>query len=62
MTRTGCVMCPYGKNYNNESLITKQYEPQLYKAGNNLFGKSHAIKDEINSIENKRQAKENKRR
>lgn len=62
MPRTGCVMCPYSKTYNKDRELAKQYEPQLYKAGNNLFGKSHAIKDEINSIENKRQAKENKRR
>lgn len=39
--RTGCVCCPYGKQLNYSLNKTKQYEPVLYKAVNNIFKDSY---------------------
>ena len=41
LTRTGCAGCPYGKDFENELAIIKQYEPKLYKATNSIFGDSY---------------------
>lgn len=41
MRRTGCAGCPYGKNFEEELEIIRKYEPRLYNAVNNIFGKSY---------------------
>lgn len=41
LTRTGCCGCPYSRNYSNELEVLKKHEPNLYKAVNNIFGKSY---------------------
>lgn len=41
MKRTGCVGCPYARNFEEELSITKAYEPKLYQACMNIFGKSY---------------------
>lgn len=41
LKRTGCVGCPYGKNFDEELAVVQKYEPKLYKACINLFGKSY---------------------
>lgn len=41
LTRTGCAGCPFGSNFENELKIIEEYEPKLYKAINNIFGKSY---------------------
>ena len=41
LKRTGCVGCPFGKNYKEEIEIVKKYEPKLYKAVTNLFKDSY---------------------
>lgn len=41
MDRTGCAGCPFGKDFEKELKIIKQYEPQLYKAVINIFGDSY---------------------
>ena len=41
LKRTGCVGCPFGKNYKEELEIVKKYEPKLYKAVTNLFKDSY---------------------
>ena len=41
LKRTGCVGCPFGKNYKEELEIIKKYEPKLYKAVINLFKDSY---------------------
>lgn len=38
---TGCAGCPFGEDFENELRIIEIYEPQLYKAVNNIFGKSY---------------------
>ena len=37
MKRTGCAGCPYGTELFNELELIKKYEPELYKAVNNIF-------------------------
>lgn len=41
LERTGCAGCPYGQDFEFELEIIKQHEPKLYKAVNNIFGKSY---------------------
>ena len=41
LKRTGCVGCPFGKNYKEELEIVKKYEPKLYKAVTNIFKDSY---------------------
>ena len=38
LLRTGCCGCPYGRNYNFEREVLKQYEPKLSKAIENMWG------------------------
>lgn len=44
MKRTGCVGCPCASNIFNEIEIIKKYEPKMYKAVMNIFGKSYEYK------------------
>lgn len=41
LKRTGCAGCPYGRDFEAELEIIKKYEPKLYKAVINIFGKSY---------------------
>jgi 3'-phosphoadenosine 5'-phosphosulfate sulfotransferase (PAPS reductase)/FAD synthetase len=41
LKRTGCCGCPYGKNFEKELKIIQRYEPNLYRAVNNIFGQSY---------------------
>ena len=41
MRRTGCVGCPYNKHINEELAVIEQYEPKLYTASINIFGRSY---------------------
>ena len=41
LTRTGCAGCPFGRNFEKELEIIEKYEPKLFKAVNNIFGKSY---------------------
>lgn len=41
LKRTGCVGCPYGRDFENELEIVQKYEPKLYKACMNVFGESY---------------------
>lgn len=41
LKRTGCVGCPFGRNFEEELKIAEKYEPRLYIAVNNIFGKSY---------------------
>lgn len=55
LKRTGCAGCPYGRNVEQELLAMKKYEPQLYKAVNNIFKDSYAYtKDYRKFIEKKK--------
>lgn len=41
LKRTGCVGCPYGKNFDEELAVVQKYEPKLYKACMSIFGESY---------------------
>lgn len=41
LKRTGCAGCPYNRKFEEELDVIKQYEPKLYKAVWNIFGKSY---------------------
>lgn len=41
LKRTGCCCCPYGRDFEYELKITKEYEPKLFTAVNNIFGDSY---------------------
>ena len=41
LPRTGCPACPYGRSFEQELLLLKKYEPQMYKAVNNIFKDSY---------------------
>lgn len=41
LKRTGCAGCPFGQHYKDELKIIKEYEPKLYNACMNIFGKSY---------------------
>ena len=41
LKRTGCVGCPFSKNYKEELEIVKKYEPKLYNAVTNIFKDSY---------------------
>lgn len=40
-TRTGCVGCPYSLNLLSELSVIRKYEPNMYKAVNNVFKDSY---------------------
>lgn len=41
LKRTGCVGCPFNPRITEELNIIQTYEPKLYKAAMNIFGKSY---------------------
>ena len=41
LRRTGCVGCPFGRNWEHELEVAKQYEPKLYKACTKVFAPSY---------------------
>ena len=41
LPRTGCAGCPFGRGFEKELEIIREYEPKLYKAVNNIFGDSY---------------------
>lgn len=41
LIRTGCAGCPFGSRFEDELKIIEKYEPKLYKAVKNIFGKSY---------------------
>lgn len=41
LKRTGCVGCPFGKDFEMELENAKQFEPKLYTAVNNIFKESY---------------------
>lgn len=41
LPRTGCACCPFAKDFEKELELVKTYEPNFYKAANNIFGKAY---------------------
>ena len=40
-SRTGCVGCPFNKDFEEDAAITAKYEPALAKAAGNIFKDSY---------------------
>ena len=57
LKRTGCCGCPYGRDFEDELKIIKEYEPKLYKAVTNIFKGSYEYTREYRKF---RQDMENK--
>lgn len=41
LRRTGCACCPFGRDFEAELSAAEKYEPNLYRAALNVFGKSY---------------------
>ena len=41
LVRTGCVGCPFNREFEFELEVVQKYEPKLSVAINNIFGKSY---------------------
>lgn len=41
LKRTGCACCTFGRDRDEELSVCQKYEPNLYKAAVNIFGKGH---------------------
>lgn len=41
LQRTGCAGCPFGRHFEYELEVLKQYEPKLYKAACNIFAEPY---------------------
>lgn len=57
LSRTGCVGCPYGKDFEFELEVVKKYEPKLYKAVNNIFGDSYEYTRKYNKFREEQKTK-----
>lgn len=42
LKRTGCACCPFGSHFVEELEAASKYEPKLYLAAQNIFGKSYS--------------------
>ena len=61
MKRTGCAGCPFGRNFDDELEVMKKYEPNLYKAVNNVFGDSYEYTRQYREFaQNMRELRKNK--
>lgn len=41
LKRTGCVGCPFGRDFEFELNVVREYEPKLFNAANHIFGESY---------------------
>ena len=57
-TRTGCVGCPYNKNIEHDLEIVKEYEPNMYKVCQHLFGRSYEYTKEYRAFKEEFKAKQ----
>ncbi len=62
LLRTGCVGCPYGRLLFEELEIVKQYEPNMYKAVNNVFKESYEYTRQYRQFVGEMKDKERKRK
>lgn len=53
LKRTGCVGCPYGKDFEEELRIIEKHEPRLFKAVNNIFKESYEYTRQFKEFKNK---------
>ncbi len=60
LKRTGCVGCPYGKHFEFELEILRQFEPNYYTAVCNIFKESYEYTRKYKEFVNQIKAKEKK--
>lgn len=53
LERTGCAGCTFGKDFENELNVIEKYEPNLYKAVNNIFKDSYEYSRNYKKFVNK---------
>lgn len=52
LKRTGCAGCPFGRDFEFELEVIREYEPNLYIAINNIFGDSYRYTKMYNEFKN----------
>lgn len=62
LKRTGCVGCPFSKHINEELKIIQKYEPKLYTAAVNIFGKSYEYTVKYREFQKMMKSKEKEER
>ena len=62
MKRTGCAGCPFGSDFEITLKTIQQYEPQLYKAANAIFGASYDYTRKYREYKARRKALEKMKR
>lgn len=50
MKRTGCAGCPFDVHLNQSMAVLKDCEPKLYRAVQNVFGKSHEYTEQYHQF------------
>ena len=55
--RTGCAGCPFGSNFEEELVEIQKYEPKLYNAIVNIFGKSYEYTRKYREFKKQKQSK-----
>lgn len=58
MKRTGCVGCPFNIKVLEELELVQKYEPKLYKACMNIFGKSYEYTEKYRRFKAKKKLEE----
>ena len=58
LRRTGCVGCPFGRNWEQELEVAKQYEPKLHKMCVNVFRPSYEYTREYWKFRKHKEAQE----
>ena len=58
LPRTGCSGCPFAKDFEAELEAVKKYEPKLYKAMINTFGKSYEYTRKYKEFQKKMRAQQ----
>ena len=58
LKRTGCVGCPYGRNFEFELEVLKEHEPKLLKAVENIFSDSYEYTRKFNEFREQMRLKE----
>lgn len=56
LKRTGCVGCPYNQRVLEELKTVEIYEPKLYKACMNVFGKAYEYTQKFHEFRAKKKA------
>ena len=60
LQRTGCAGCPYGLKFEDELTVLERFEPNLYKAVNNIFKESYDYTRKYREfVKRKREEKKN---